>query len=179
MHPDINESVREKKHHEFLNTNTDFEVRSMDTMCVNESELKHPIWHNLKYLVMGVLFGVILVKAEVISWFRIQEMFRLQSFHMYGVIGSAVVVGALSVFLIKKFNIKTIYGEPIEFISKKFNKGNIIGGLIFGFGWAITGACPGPLFAQIGTGATVIIVTLFSAIIGTWVYGYLREKLPH
>lgn len=173
------ESIKEKKHQEFLTRNTDFEVRSMDTMCVNESELKHPFWHNLKYMAAGILFGVVLVKAEVISWFRIQEMFRLQSFHMYGVIGSAVAVGALSVFLIKKFNIKTIYGEPIVFINKEFNKGNIIGGLLFGFGWALTGACPGPLYAQIGNGATVIIVTLFSAIAGTWVYGLLREKLPH
>jgi uncharacterized membrane protein YedE/YeeE len=98
---------------------------------------------------------------------------------MYGVIGSAVMVGMLSVFLIKKFKIKTVYGEPIEFVQKKFNKGQIYGGLLFGFGWALTGACPGPLFAQLGTGATVIIVTLFSAIIGTWVYGYFREKLPH
>jgi len=179
MNTNTIDSVKEKKHHEFLSENTDFEVRSMDTMCVNESELRHPIWHNLKYMAAGILFGVILIKAEVISWFRIQEMFRLQSFHMYGVIGSAVAVGALSVFLIKKFKIKTMYGEPIEFISKKFNKGNIIGGLIFGFGWAITGACPGPLFALIGNGATVIIVTLFSAIAGTWVYGYFREKLPH
>jgi uncharacterized membrane protein YedE/YeeE len=175
----VTETIKEKKHREFLSTNTDFEVRSLDTMCVNESELKHPFWHNLKYLAMGILFGIILVKSEVISWFRIQEMFRLQSFHMYGVIGSAVIVGIISVWLIKKFKIKTIYGETIEFIPKKFNKGNIYGGLVFGFGWALTGACPGPLFAQIGTGATVIFITLLSAIAGTWVYGYFREKLPH
>lgn len=160
-------------------TNTDFEVRSLDAMCVNESHLEHKWYHNLKYLIAGVLFGIIMVKGEMVSWFRIQEMFRLQSFHMYGIIGSAVVVGIISVWLIKKFNIKTIYGEKIEFHPKKFNKGQIYGGLIFGFGWAITGACPGPLFAQIGTGATVIAVTLLSAIAGTWVYGYLREKLPH
>ncbi len=174
-----NDPVQEKKHHEFLTENTDFEVRSLDAVCFNESELKHPWWYNLKYAVAGILFGIILVKAEVISWFRIQEMFRFQSFHMYGVIGSAVVVGIISVWLIKKFKIKTIYKEPIEFVSKKFNKGNVYGGLIFGFGWAITGACPGPLFAQIGTGATVIIITLLSAIAGTWLYGFLREKLPH
>ncbi|MBL7723994.1 MAG: YeeE/YedE family protein [Chitinophagaceae bacterium] len=176
---EINEKLQEKKHHEFLTENTDFEVRSLDAVCFNESELKHPWWYNLKYAAAGILFGIILVKAEVISWFRIQEMFRLQSFHMFGVIGSAVTVGIISVWLIKKFKIKTIYNEPIEFVSKKFNKGNIYGGLIFGFGWAITGACPGPLFAQIGTGATVIVVTLLSAIVGTWVYGYFREKLPH
>jgi uncharacterized membrane protein YedE/YeeE len=120
-----------------------------------------------------------LVKSEVISWFRIQEMFHLQSFHMYGVIGSAVVTGILSILLIKKLNIKTIYGEPIVLIPKKFNKGQVYGGLLFGFGWALTGACPGPLFALIGTGASVIVVTLFSAIAGTWVYGLIREKLPH
>lgn len=106
-------------------------------------------------------------------------MFRLQSFHMYGVIGSAVVVGIISVLIIKKYKLKTIYNEPIEFVSKKFNKGNIYGGLIFGLGWAITGACPGPLFAQIGTGALVIVVSLLSAIAGTWVYGKFRDSLPH
>lgn len=176
---EINETIKEKKHHEFLAENTDFEVRSLDAVCYNESELKHPWWYNLKYAVAGILFGIILVKAEVVSWFRIQEMFRLQSFHMYGVIGSAVVVGIISVWLIKKFKIKTIYKEPIEFVSKKFNKGNIYGGLIFGLGWAITGACPGPLFAQIGTGALVLVVTLLSAIAGTWIYGKFRNRLPH
>lgn len=161
------------------NTNTDFEVRSLDAMCVNESHLKHKWYHNIKYLVVGVLFGIVFVKSEVVSWFRIQEMFRLQSFHMYGIIGSAVVVGMISVWLIKKFNIKTIYGETIELHPKTFNKGQIYGGLLFGLGWAITGACPGPLFAQIGTGATVILVTLLSAVAGTWTYGLLRDKLPH
>jgi uncharacterized membrane protein YedE/YeeE len=159
-------------------TNTDFEVSSLDEMCINESTLHHPWWFNLKYLFTGILFGIILVKSEVISWFRIQEMFHLASFHMYGVIGSAVVTGMISIFIIKKFNIKTIYGEKIEFHPKKMNKGQIYGGLVFGFGWALTGACPGPLFAQIGTGALVVIVTLLSAIAGTWVFGLLREKLP-
>lgn len=159
--------------------NTDFEVRSLDTICINESHLTHKWYHNIKYLVVGACFGVVFVKAEIISWFRIQEMFRLQSFHMYGVIGSAVVVGIISVWLIKKFKVKTIYGEAIEFSPKPFNKGQIIGGLIFGLGWAITGACPGPLYAQIGNGATVVAITLLSAIAGTWVYGLIREKLPH
>ncbi|WP_338875369.1 DUF6691 family protein [Spirosoma sp. SC4-14] len=134
---------------------------------------------NLKYLVVGVMFGIVFVKAEIISWFRIQEMFRLQSFHMYGVIGSAIVVGMISVWLIKRFNIKTMSGETVEFHPKKFNKGQIFGGLLFGLGWAITGACPGPLFAQIGSGYVVIITTLLSAVAGTWAYGYLRNKLPH
>jgi uncharacterized membrane protein YedE/YeeE len=161
-------------------TNTDFEVKSLDAaMCVNEEEVKVPMWSNLQYLVFGVLFGIVLIKSEVVSWFRIQEMFRLQSFHMFGVIGSAVVVGAISVFLIKKFNIKTIRGEKIIFSDKTFNKGQIYGGLLFGFGWAMTGACPGPLFAQLGYGATTISITILMAIVGTWVYGKLREKLPH
>lgn len=158
---------------------TDFEVRSLDTMCVNESHLQHKWYHNLKYALVGILFGIAFTKAEIISWFRIQEMFRLQSFHMYGVIGTAIAVGMLSVFLIKKFNVKTMYGEKIEFHPKTFNKGQIIGGIIFGLGWAMTGACPGPLFAQIGTGALVVVVVLLSAIAGTWVYGYFRDRLPH
>ncbi|WP_448519049.1 DUF6691 family protein [Rhodoflexus sp.] len=148
-------------------------------MCVNDSHVEHKWYDNLKYMLVGVMFGIVFVKAEIVSWFRIQEMFRLQSFHMYGVIGSAVMVGVISVFLIKKFNIKTIDGEAITFRPKTFNKGQVIGGLMFGLGWGITGACPGPLFAQIGAGATAIIVTLLSAIAGTWVYGLLREKLPH
>lgn len=138
-----------------------------------------PWHHNIKYLIVGILFGIVFVKAEVISWFRIQEMFRLQSFHMYGIIGSAVVVGMISVWLIKRFNIKTVDGDPITFTPKKFNKGQIYGGLIFGLGWGLTGACPGPLFAQIGTGTTVVAVVLLSAIAGTWVYGRFREILPH
>jgi len=159
--------------------NTDFEVRSLDLDYTDVSAKETPWWHNLKYLLLGIWFGIVLIKSEVISWFRIQEMFRLQSFHMYGVIGSAVVVGIISVFVIKKFNIKAINGESISFRAKKFNKGNVYGGLLFGFGWALTGACPGPLFAQIGTGALVITVTLLSAIAGTWTYGYVRERLPH
>jgi uncharacterized membrane protein YedE/YeeE len=98
---------------------------------------------------------------------------------MFGVIGSAVVVGAISVFIIKKFNIKTIHGEEIILPEKSFNKGQIYGGLMFGFGWAMTGACPGPLFAQLGYGATAMLITIFMAIVGTWVYGLIREKLPH
>ncbi len=159
--------------------NKDFEVRSLDAICVNESHLQHKWYHNLKYTAVGIAFGIVFVKAEIISWFRIQEMFRFQSFQMYGVIGSAVVVGIISVWAIKKFKIKTIYGEKIEFHPRTFNKGQIIGGLLFRLGWAITGACPGPLFAQIGSGATVIAVTLISAVAGTWVYGLLRDKLPH
>jgi uncharacterized membrane protein YedE/YeeE len=136
-------------------------------------------YRNLKFFTTGIIFGILLIKGEVISWFRIQEMFRLQSFHMFGIIGSAIATGMISILLIKKLKIKTINKEPISIRPKKFHKGYLYGGLIFGFGWAITGACPGPLFAQIGGGATVVIVTLLSAIAGTWVYGYFRERLPH
>lgn len=157
----------------------EFDVRSLGSMSIKEPRLTHPWWYNLKYLVVGVLFGIVFVKAEIVSWYRIQEMFRLQSFHMYGIIGSAIMVGAISVWIIKKFKLRTIHGEPIEFHPKKFNKGNIFGGLLFGFGWALTGACPGPLFAQIGAGVVVVIATFLSALAGTWVYGYFREHLPH
>lgn len=159
--------------------NTDFEVSSPDSLLLQEAKGGISWRYNLRFLMVGVLFGIVFVKAEIISWFRIQEMFRFQSFHMYGVIGSAVMVGMLSVFLIKKYKIKTIDGEPVLFSVKTFNKGQVIGGLLFGLGWAVTGACPGPLFAQIGTGATVIVVVLLSAVAGTWVYGLLRNKLPH
>ena len=168
----------DKKLQEF-EEKTDHEKRSDQAQCVNNMDEVQPWWHLVKYLVMGALFGIVLVKSQVISWFRIQEMFRLQSFHMFGVIGSAIAVGMLSVILIKKFKVKTIYGEPITIPNKTLNKGQVYGGLIFGLGWAMTGACPGPLFAQIGTGATAVIVTLFMAIVGTWIYGFFREKLPH
>lgn len=106
-------------------------------------------------------------------------MFRLQSFHMYGVIGSAVVTGLISIQLIKRLNIKTMHGESIIIPNKVFKKGQVIGGFIFGLGWALTGACPGPLFAQIGSGYSVILVTLLSALAGTWVYGKFADKLPN
>ena len=134
---------------------------------------------NIKYLAAGIFFGIVLVKAQVISWFRIQEMFQLTSFYMYGVIGTAVITGIISLQLIKRFHIKTIGGAPVVLEPKTFDKGQVFGGLIFGLGWAITGACPGPLFAQIGAGFTVVAVTLLSAIAGTWAYGALKPRLPH
>ena len=155
------------------------ENKNTDTEGINGSQIKDSGLSNLKYLVVGIFFGIVFVKAEIISWFRIQEMFQLQSFFMYGVIGSAVAVGLVSVQIIKKFNIKTLQGEKIEIQPKVFSKGQIYGGLLFGFGWAITGACPGPLYAQIGTGVTVIVATLISAILGTWFYGLIKDKLPH
>ena len=133
----------------------------------------------IKFLILGFIFGVILIKAEVISWFRIQEMFRFQAFQMYGIIGSAVVIGIISIFLIKKYEVKTIHREEIKIVPKEFSKGNIIGGLIFGLGWAMTGACPGPLYALVGSGLLIIGVVLLSAVFGTWVYGCIKNKLPH
>ena len=132
-----------------------------------------------KYLVLGTLFGIILTKSEVISWFRIQEMFRFQAFHMYGVIGSAIVVGMISIQLIKRNRLKSMDGKPILIADKKFNHGVWIGGFIFGLGWTLTGACPGPLFAQLGSGVNSAAVLILAALAGTWTYSALREKLPN
>ncbi len=136
----------------------------------------------LIYLVLGIIFGIILIKSEVVSWFRIQEMFRFQAFHMYGIIGSAIAVAALSFFTIKKLNLRDRSGEPIVIPPKKWEGIGTrywLGGIIFGLGWALLGACPGPIFALFGAGFTVIAIAFLSAIAGTWVYGYLRPKLPH
>ena len=135
---------------------------------------------HLKFIILGILFGIILVKSEAVSWFRIQEMFRFQSFHMYGIIGAAVFVGILSIIIIKKFNVKTLSGDPIKLSPKPFNKiGNLTGGALFGLGWALVGACPGPLYVLLGTGSTIILIPIVSAIIGVLVYGLLKNKLPH
>jgi hypothetical protein len=135
----------------------------------------------LIYLLIGIVFGVILVKSEVVSWFRIQEMFRFESFHMYGIIGSAIAVAAASIQLIKRLDITTFGGEPISIPPKVWGKGYRywIGGMIFGLGWALLGACPGPMFALIGAGYPIILAALFSALLGTWAYSYLRPSLPH
>ena len=135
----------------------------------------------LVYLILGTLFGIVLVKSEVISWFRIQEMFRFHSFHMYGIIGSAIIVAATSIQFIKRMDIRTLGGEPIEISPKLWGKGSRYwaGGTIFGLGWALLGACPGPIFALIGGGTSVLIVGLIGALIGTWTYAFLRPRLPH
>jgi uncharacterized membrane protein YedE/YeeE len=134
----------------------------------------------LVYLLLGLVFGIILTKSEVISWFRIQEMFRFQSFHMYGIIGSAIIVGAISLQIIKRLDVRTISGDPITIPSKEMGRGYRywIGGTLFGLGWGLLGACPGPIFALLGGGVTVLSVGLLSALAGTWVYGYLRPNLP-
>lgn len=135
---------------------------------------------NVKFLALGLLFGFILVKSQVISWYRIQEMFRFQSFHMYGVIGTAVLVGIVSVWLLKRFNVHALDGTPIKLAAKESTyRRYIFGGTLFGLGWAMTGACPGPIVALIGGGYSVFLVVLASAVLGTWVYGVLRRLLPH
>lgn len=133
---------------------------------------------NIKFLLVGIVFGLALTKGEAISWYRIQEMFHFQSFHMFGIFMTAVPVGALSLLLIRKMNLKTVEGEKIEMPVKKFAPGTIIGGLIFGFGWALTGACPGPIYAQIGAGYLVTIITFVAAVLGNWMYGRLHSRLP-
>ena len=135
----------------------------------------------LVYLLIGIAFGVVLTRSEVVSWFRIQEMFRFQSFRMYGIIGSAVATAAASVALIKRVKLKAISGEIIAIPRKELGSGMryAAGGTIFGLGWALTGACPGPLFALIGNGVSVMIAAVLSALVGTWVYGWLRPRLPH
>lgn len=134
----------------------------------------------IKYLVLGTIFGITLTKSELISWYRIYEMFRFQSFHMYGVIGSAVVLGIIITQIIKRTKMKTLNGEPIEIQPKNFSIWRyLLGGIIFGFGWALTGACPGPMFILVGNGVTVIFVTIASGLFGTYLYGKIRHRLPH
>jgi uncharacterized protein len=134
----------------------------------------------IKFLIAGILFGIVMAKSEAISWFRIQEMFRFQSFHMYGIIGVAVVLGVTGVALIKKFKAKDIHGQTIVFVDKE--KGFVrylVGGTLFGLGWALTGACPGPIVVNIGYGFVSFIIVFIFAIIGTYIYGLLKNKLPH
>jgi len=134
----------------------------------------------LKFLMLGIVFGIILTKSEVVSWFRVYEMFRFESFHMYGVIGSAVLVGIVLVQVIKRTKLKSIDGADIQFEPKEFSISRyLIGGTIFGLGWAMTGACPGPMFILLGNGVTVILVVIAAAVLGTYTYGLLRDKLPH
>jgi len=134
----------------------------------------------IKFLLIGTFFGFILTKSEVISWYRINEMFHFESFHMYGVIGSSVVLGIIIIGLIKKVNLKSITGEPIVFKdkNKSFSR-YFFGGTIFGLGWAMIGSCPGPIYTLIGNGYLVFIVVLFFALVGTLLYGLVRTKIPH
>jgi hypothetical protein len=135
----------------------------------------------LVYFLLGIAFGIVLTRSEVLSWFRIQEMFRFQSFRMYGIIGSAIAMAAVSIFLIKNSGLTSASGEAIAIPRKTLGTGAryAAGGTIFGLGWALTGACPGPLFALVGSGVSVMTVAVLSALLGTWFYGLLRPRLPH
>jgi uncharacterized membrane protein YedE/YeeE len=135
----------------------------------------------MRYLAAGTFFGFVLTRAEVISWFRIQEMFRFQSFHMFGIIASAIVVAGISLEILRRFPREAADGGTITLEPKEMGTGirYVAGGTIFGVGWAFTGACPGPLFALLGSGITVMIVPIASALAGTWLYGWLRSRLPH
>lgn len=132
------------------------------------------------YLFIGVFFGIVLIKSEAASWFRIYEMFQFQSFHMYGIIGSAVSLGVISVALLKRFQAKNTNGTQIIFSDKDRSIARyLIGGIIFGLGWALSGACPGPMFTLLGAGFSPILISIFGALLGTWVYGKVKNKLPH
>jgi uncharacterized membrane protein YedE/YeeE len=134
----------------------------------------------LKFILAGIIFGIVMTKSEAISWFRIQEMFRFQSFHMYGIITTAIVIGAIAVQLIKRFKIRDINGNPIIFNPKDMSIPRyLIGGTIFGLGWAMTGACPGPMFVNFGYGYGMMLLIILGALFGTFMYGVLRAKLPH
>jgi uncharacterized membrane protein YedE/YeeE len=133
----------------------------------------------LYVLLIGTFFGVVLVKSEVVSWFRIQKMFRFEEAHMYLVIASAVLVGAVSLYIIKKMQVKTLQREKINVTDKKFQKGIVVGGTTFGMGWAITGACPGPIYAQIGSGELLALVTFGAALVGMYLYAIFQPRLPH
>jgi uncharacterized protein len=134
--------------------------------------------NKLSSLFLGITFGFILTKSEVISWFRIQKMFHFEEPYMYLIIGTAVLTGMISVIILKKFKLKSLTKEELDFSGKKFTKGTIIGGIIFGIGWAITGACPGPIFAQVGTGEYAAIVTFIGAFSGSFIYNLVKNKLP-
>jgi uncharacterized protein len=134
----------------------------------------------IKFLLLGIVFGIVMAKSEAISWFRIQEMFRFQAFHMYGIIGTAVTLGVIGVALIKKFSIRDYHGNPILFYTKEKSRLRyLLGGTIFGLGWALSGACPGPMVVNIGYGFLTMTIVFLFAILGTYVYGVFQEKLPH
>ena len=135
---------------------------------------------SIKFLVLGIVFGIVMAKSESLSWYRIQEMFRFQSFHMYGIIGTAVVLGVLGIALIKKFNVRDNEGNPIVFYPKaKSVTRYLLGGAIFGLGWALSGACPGPIAVNIGYGYLSMAIVFLFATIGTFIYGLVKDKLPH
>ncbi|MBS0570289.1 MAG: YeeE/YedE family protein [Proteobacteria bacterium] len=131
------------------------------------------------YLLAGLYFGIVLIKGEVADWFRIQEMFRLQAFHMYGVIGSAIAVAMIGIWLLRRFEARAGNGQRVAVKLRPADKGQLYGGLLFGFGWALTGACPGPLFAEVGAGYSIVVVAIAACFAGTWLYAKLQGRLPH
>ena len=134
----------------------------------------------VSYLVIGIFFGIIMYKSEAASWFRIYEMFEFGSFHMYGIIGSALVLGVLGIQIIKRYKIKAIGGTEMNLHPKKKSIARyLIGGIIFGLGWALAGACPGPMYVLAGAGYYSILMVIGGALLGTFVYGVLKDKLPH
>jgi len=134
----------------------------------------------LKFLLVGIVFGIVMVKSEAVSWYRIYEMFHFQSFHMYGIIGTAVVLGTIGVQFLKKNNIKDFAGNPIQIEPKEKGFARyLIGGGLFGLGWGLVGTCPGPIFVLIGAGFYPVIIILIGALLGTFFYGLIKDKLPH
>lgn len=134
----------------------------------------------LKYILVGFIFGIVLTKSEAVSWYRIYEMFQFQSFHMYGIIGVAVITGIIGVQIIKRFKVKDLNGNPIIITDKE--PGSVrywVGGLLFGLGWALVGACPGPIFILLGAGILPVLFILIGALLGTFIYGVIKDKLPH
>jgi len=177
-------------------TSRAFDVTAPDYECLDTEQVPEPLREKALresnalpslavYLILGLYVGFVLTQSQAVSWYRIQEMFRFQSFHMYGIIGSAVAVAAASLALIKKLGLKTVHGEPILLEPKQWGTGRVpgvryvAGGVLFGIGWALLGACPGPIFAFACTGITVMFVALASAMAGTWAYSVLRPRLPH
>ena len=135
---------------------------------------------NIVYLIIGTFFGIVMYKSEAASWFRIYEMFQFQSIHMYGLMGTALAVGIIVVQYIKRNKVKNINGEPIIIADKdKSIPRYLIGGILFGLGWALAGACPGPMFVMTGAGYFPILVVILGAVLGTWFYGLIKDKLPH
>jgi uncharacterized membrane protein YedE/YeeE len=156
-------------------TGTTEQAPSVET----QDERREPL---LVYVLLGTFLGMLFVKSEVASWFRIQEMFHFRAIHMYGVIGSAIGVGAVCVALMKRFGVRTVRGEVIHYPGEEEmrpEKRHIIGGICFGLGWGLVGACPGPMFALVGTGLSVMLVALAGALVGAWIYGLTRTRLPH
>ncbi len=135
---------------------------------------------NISFFAVGIFFGIVMTKSEAISWFRIHEMFRFESIHMYGIIGTAVIIGAAIIFAMKKLKIKTLAGTLVSYTPMELRiPRHLLAGSIFGLGWAITGCCPGPMYVLIGQGYWIIILVMLSAILGTYTYGVIKDKLPH